>query len=180
MPLNCKVLDVLKEFTIPFMGLKDGKHEFSFQIDNTFFKHFEFTDFNDASLDGKLVLNKKPTFLELHFDVLGSVDLVCDVSTESFEHDVKTEFDLIVKFGTPSENNSDEILVIPDGSYQINVAQNFYEIVVLSLPLKRVHPGIEDGTLKSEILTKLKELEPKENKLDGKKDPRWNKLKDLL
>ncbi len=180
MPLNCKVLDVFKEFTIPFVGLKDGKHEFSFKIDNTFFNHFEFTDFNDASLEGKLVLNKKPTFLELHFDVLGSVDLVCDVSTESFEHKVKTEFDLIVKFGIPSENNSDEILVIPDGSYQINVAQNFYEIVVLSLPLKRVHPGIEDGTLKSEILTKLKELEPKENKLNGKKDPRWNKLKDLL
>ena len=116
----------------------------------------------------------------MHFDVLGSVNLICDVSTESFEHNVKTEFDLIVKFGIPSENNSDEILVIPDGSYQINVAQNFYEIVVLSLPLKRVHPGIEDGTLKSEILTKLKELEPKENKLNGKKDPRWNKLKDLL
>ena len=52
--------------------------------------------------------------------------------------------------------------------------------MVLSLPLKRVHPGIEDGTLKSEILIKLKELEPKENKLNGKKDPRWNKLKDLL
>ena len=171
---------MFKEFTIPFVGLKDGKHEFSFQIDNTFFNHFEFTDFNDASLKGKLVLTKKPTFLELHFDVFGSVDLKCDVSTESFEHSVKTEFDLIVKFGIPSENNSDEILVIPDGSYQINVAQNFYEIVVLSLPLKRVHPGIEDGTLKSEILTKLKELEPKENKLNGKKDPRWNKLKDLL
>jgi len=180
LPLNCKVLDVLKEFTIPFMGLKDGKHEFSFQIDNTFFKHFEFADFNNASLEGKLILNKKPTFLELHFDVLGNVDLVCDVSTESFKHNVKTEFDLIVKFGIPSENNSDEILVIPDGSYQINVAQNFYEIVVLSLPLKRVHPGIEDGTLKNEILTKLKELEPKENNLNGKKDPRWNKLKDLL
>ena len=66
----------------------------------------------------------------------------------------KAEFNLIVKFGTPSENNSDEILVIPEGSYKINVAQNFYEIVVLSLPLKRVHPGIIDGTLKSEILSK--------------------------
>ena len=63
MPLNCEVLDVFKEFTIPFVGLKDGKHEFYFKIDNTFFNHFEFTDFNDASLEGKLVLNKKPTFL---------------------------------------------------------------------------------------------------------------------
>ncbi len=180
MPLNSKALEVLKEFTIPFVGLKDGKHEFLFTIDNAFFEHFEFTDFNEASLEGKIVLNKKPNFLELHFNVLGNVVLLCDVSTELFNHEVKTEFNLIVKFGSSSENNSDEILVIPEGSYQINVAQNFYEIVVLSLPLKRVHPGIEDGTLKSEILTKLKELEPKEEKLNGEKDPRWNKLKDLL
>ena len=51
---------------------------------------------------------------------------------------------------------------------------------VLSLPHKRVHPGIKDGTLHSDILNKLKELEPKGKKLNGKKDPRWHKLKDLL
>ena len=173
-------MEVLKEFTIPFVGLKDGKHNFLFSIDNTFFGHFEFTDFNKVSLEGKVVLNKKPNFLELHFEVLGSVVLLCDVSTEWFNHEVKTEFNLIVKFGSHSENNSDEILVIPEGSYKLNVAQNFYEIIVLSLPLKRVHPGIIDGTLKSEILTKLKALEPKEEKLNGAQDPRWNKLKDLL
>jgi uncharacterized metal-binding protein YceD (DUF177 family) len=53
-------------------------------------------------------------------------------------------------------------------------------MVVLSLPQKRVHPGIEDGTLKSEIVEKLKALEPKEKHLKGSEDPRWNKLKDLL
>ncbi len=53
-------------------------------------------------------------------------------------------------------------------------------MIVLSLPLKRIHPGIEDGTLKSDILNKLKALEPKEEKLNGQEDPRWNKLKDLL
>ena len=173
-------MEVLKEFTIPFVGLKDGEHEFLFTIDNKFFNHFEFTDFKKVLLEGKVVLNKKPNFLELEFNVSGNVLLCCDVSTEWFEHNLKAEFNLIVKFGTPSENNSDEILVIPEGSFQINVAQNFYEIVVLSLPLKRVHPGITDGTLKNEILTKLKALEPKEEKLNGRKDPRWNKLKDLL
>jgi uncharacterized metal-binding protein YceD (DUF177 family) len=127
-----------------------------------------------------MVLNKKPNFLELQFNATGSVVLRCDVSNEWFDHNVKAKFSLIIKFGNPSENNSDEILVIPEGSYQINVAQNFYEIVVLSLPLKRLHPGIKDGTLKNEILTKLKALEPKEEKLNGRKDPRWNKLKDLL
>ena len=173
-------MEVLKEFTLPFVGLKDGKHEFKFSIGNKFFEQFEFNDFNEAHLEGRLILDKKPSFLELHFDVQGNVSLSCDVTTEWFNYDMNTQFDLIVKFGIPQENPSDEILILPEGSYQINVAQQFYEMIVLSLPLKRVHPGIEDGTLKSEILNKLKALEPKEEKLNGQEDPRWNKLKDLL
>jgi len=180
LPINCGTMDVLKEYTLPFVGLKDGKHNFSFTIDNTFFEHFEFDEFNEARLEGFLILDKKPNFLELHFDVRGKVSLTCDVSMEWFDHQVTTKYDLIVKFGVASDNASDEIVVLPEGSYQINVAHYFYEIIVLSLPLKRVHPGIENGTLDSEILEKLKALEPKEEKLNGQLDPRWNKLKDLL
>jgi uncharacterized metal-binding protein YceD (DUF177 family) len=47
-----------------------------------------------------------------------------------------------------------------------------------------VHPGIEDGTLKSDTLDKLNELsvtEVKEEVEEEKEiDPRWDKLKQLL
>jgi uncharacterized metal-binding protein YceD (DUF177 family) len=57
-----------------------------------------------------------------------------------------------------------------------------YELVTLSIPLKRIHPGVIDGTLQSDILEKLKELSPKENISvnNGDIDPRWNKLKKLV
>ncbi len=173
-------MDAIKDFTLPFVGLKEGKHHFKFTIDNTFFAHFEFNDFNNALLNGELILDKKSSFLELYFDVKGTVELPCDVSMELFNYPIDADYDLIVKFGTPNSQITDEILILPEGSYQINVAQYFYEMVVLNLPLKRVHPGIEDGTLQSEILDKLKALEPKETHLKGSEDPRWNKLKDLL
>ena len=60
------------------------------------------------------------------------------------------------------------------------MAQYLYEMIILAVPPKRVHPGIEDGTLQSEIVDKLRALEPREESLNGEKDPRWNKLKDLL
>ena len=173
-------MEASKDFTIPFVGLKEGKHHFEFSIDNTFFAHFEFNDFDQASLKGLLTLDKKSSFLELHFQVKGSVVLPCDVSTELFDFPIETKFDLIVKFGIPPVNPSDEILVLPEGSYQIDVSHLFYEVVVLALPHKRVHPGIEDGSLQNEIIEKLKALEPKETHLKGSEDPRWNKLKDLL
>jgi uncharacterized metal-binding protein YceD (DUF177 family) len=57
-------------------------------------------------------------------------------------------------------------------------------MIVLSVPLKRIHPGVKDGSLNTEALTKLKELSVKELKKENKKeeniDPRWDKLKQLL
>ena len=53
-------------------------------------------------------MDKKPSFLELHFDVKGEVTLSCDVSTELFSHIVKSNYDMIVKFGATKETDSDE------------------------------------------------------------------------
>ena len=56
-------------------------------------------------------------------------------------------------------------------------------MIVLSIPTKRIHPGIEDGTLDSEILKRLDDLSPKglgEKTNDEDIDPRWNTLKKLL
>tara|TARA_B100000989_G_scaffold295280_1_gene276007 strand:+ start:3673 stop:4194 length:522 start_codon:yes stop_codon:yes gene_type:complete len=170
----------IKEFTIPFVGLKPGKHHFEFSIDEMFFAHFEFNDFDQASLKGQLTLDKKTSFLELHFEIKGHILLACDVSTELFSYPMETTFDLIVKFGVPPDNPADDILVLPVGSYQIDVSHYFYEMTVLALPRKQIHPGIRDGSLESEIVEKLKALEPKETYLKGSEDPRWNKLKDLL
>ena len=59
---------------------------------------------------------------------------------------------LVVKFGSEFNNEDDEILIIPHGEYKINIAQYIFELIILSLPAKRIHPGVLEGTLKSEIL----------------------------
>jgi uncharacterized metal-binding protein YceD (DUF177 family) len=55
-----------------------------------------------------------------------------------------------------------------------------YEMIVLAVPQKKLHPGIEDGTLQSDILKKLEELSPEKNKEVKDTDPRWDDLKKLL
>jgi len=78
---------------------------------------------------------------------------------------------------------------LPFGEFEIDIAQYIYEMIVLSIPLRRVHPGIKDGSLNTEALVKLKELTIKEQKKEKKEkkeekeeniDPRWDKLKQLL
>ena len=71
------------------------------------------------------------------------------------------------------------------GTLKQSIQQYIYESIVLAMPTRRIHPGIEDGTLKSEILTKLEELRPKQSEENTESesdttDPRWDKLKNLL
>jgi len=176
----------LKEFTIPFVGLKLGEHHFDFTIDNTFFEHFEYDEFNGATISLDVLLDKKTTFMEFTLTYKGDVNVNCDVTNESYNESVPGIYHFIVKFGDDFNDENEDLLQIPHGSYEVNIQQFIYESIILNLPSRRIHPGIEDGTLQSDILDKLEELSPKATKEDteepqqGPTDPRWDSLKKLL
>ncbi len=170
-----------KEFVIPFSGLKQGKHEYKFVINNEFFESFEYDEFNSANIDLHVILNKTSTMMELDFSASGVVNVNCDTTNEPYNQSVSSVLRLLVKFGEEFNNEDDEILILPHGDHQMNIAQYIYEMLVLAVPQKRVHPGIADGTLKSEALDKLEELQPKEVRENNEEnDPRWDELKKLL
>lgn len=177
------VMKPLKEYIIPFVGLKTGKHDFEYQIDIKFFEHFEYDEFNNSNIKTVIVFEKKTTLLELNFKISGVVNVNCDLTNEPYNQKIKGEFDLVVKFGDEYNDEYEDILIIPHGEYEINVAQYIYELIILSVPIKKVHPGVKDGTLQSDILKKLEELSPKgleEKEQTEDVDPRWNTLKKLL
>ncbi|UWX54866.1 DUF177 domain-containing protein [Maribacter litopenaei] len=170
-----------KEYTIPFSGLKQGKHDFKYEIDNKFFESFGYDEFNEVAVDLTVVLNKTSTMLELDFEATGTVNVDCDLTSEPYDQSIEGSMELVVKFGEEYDDDDDEILILPHGEHQINVAQYIYEMIILAVPQKRVHPGIADGTLKSEALERLQELQPKDKKKDNNEsDPRWDELKKLL
>jgi uncharacterized metal-binding protein YceD (DUF177 family) len=109
------------------------------------------------------------------------------MTNEEFDLPIKGKMKLIVRFGDTYNNDNEELLILPHGEFQIDIAQYLYEMIVLSVPLRRIHPGIKDGSLNSDALKKLNELTIKEQKKANKKeqkekdiDPRWDKLKQLL
>ena len=176
-------MKALKEFIIPFVGLKIGKHHFEYKVEQTFFEYFEYEDFNDVKINVSLELEKKTTLLELHFKFSGWVNVNCDLTNEPYNQTIENEFDLVVNFGDEFNDENIDILIMPHGTYEISIQQYIYELIILAVPIKRIHPGVEDGTLDSEILEKLEELSPglKENKdKEEDIDPRWNTLKKLL
>ena len=176
-----------KEYLIPFIGLKLGKHHFEYQINNAFFEIFDYDEYESSDIKVNVVLEKKSTMLELSFSHKGSINVPCDMTGEDFDLPIKGEMKVIVRFGEEYNNDNEELLILPFGEFEVNVSQYIYEMIVLSVPLRRVHPGVQDGSLKTEALDKLNELavtELKEEKNKDNKeeniDPRWDKLKQLL
>lgn len=172
-----------KEYLIPFIGLKLGKHHFEYQISNAFFEIFDYTEYQNSNIKVNVVLEKKSTLLELSFKHKGVVNVPCDLTSEDFDLPIKGTMKLIVRFGEEFNDENETLLILPHGEFEIDIAQYIYEMIVLSVPLRRVHPGVKDGSLKTEALTKLNELKVKEVKKENKEeniDPRWDKLKQLL
>ncbi len=171
-----------KEFTIPFVGLKIGEHTFNFDIEKTFFEHFEYDEFNEANIQLDVLLNKKSTLLEFTLAFHGDVNVNCDITNEPYNQEVEGDYHFVVNFGEEFNNENEDLLILPHGSYQVNIQQYIYESIVLAMPTRRIHPGVEDGSLKSEILEKLEELSPQsENDSEEEStDPRWDDLKKLL
>ena len=175
----------LKEFTIPFAGLKIGKHQFNFELKKAFFEHFEYDEFNDADINLDVLLEKMSTLIEITLTYKGSVNVACDITNERYDQELSGSYEFVVKFGEEYNDEEEDLLIIPHGSYEVNIAQYVYETLVLAVPLRRVHPGVKDGTLKSDILDKLEELSLKapDEEMEAEEentDPRWDSLKKLL
>jgi len=122
--------------------------------------------------------------LEVSFSHKGTVNIPCDLTGEQFDLPIKGKINLVVQFGDEFNNDNEELLILPHGEHQIDLAQYIYEMIVLSIPQKRVHPGVKEGTLQTEALRKLNELQVKDveevTKKEEEIDPRWDKLKQLL
>ena len=168
----------IKGFSVKFIGLKEGTHNFQFQLSKSFFETFKYFEFNNVDINVELVLVKKSTIIELSLKGSGSVNINCTLTNEPFDYQINSKLNLLVKFGDSYDDENDELLVLPHGSHSIDLDQYFYEMIVLSMPIRNVHPDVENGTIDSEILNRLKEFDINKEK-NSNFDARWDKLKEL-
>lgn len=172
-------MDILKTYKISFSGLQIGHHEFDFQINDQFFESFDKSRVQQGNLALKVEMEKSETMLQLHFNFKGEVNVNCDRCLDEFLYPMKFQELLIVKFGHETQEESENILVIPSNDYEVEIAQYIYEYIIVNLPMQLIHPDLDNGesSCNKEFLQNfsVKEEENKEDIMD----PRWEALKKL-
>jgi len=173
----------LRPFDIEISTLKLKRYECEFSVDDSFFALFEKSPVQKGKLAVKLALDKSETMIQLRFHISGTVELVCDRSSELFDFPVDVSHKLILKFGEENEELSDEIEIISRNVQQINVAQYIYEYIGLAIPMKKISPRLAGEQYEENeegILVYRSAAGEEEEGEDGEDvDPRWQILKNL-
>jgi uncharacterized protein len=184
----------LTDFSINIIGLGNKLHQFEYEFGDDFFASPAAALAKDGEPAGALakegvlggqftatvLLDKHETFLEAAFKIRGQVTLACDRSLEAFDHLLKTDKKIVFKYGDEAVELSDEIVVIPRDLATLNLGHFVYEFVVLSLPMKRLHPKFgaedDDDDHDGKMVWSSSTDGGDENDVI---DPRWEKLKKL-
>ncbi len=168
-------MDALAQFNIPVSGLGDGVHSFDFQIDNSFFKHFESSPVKEGQFDVKVLFDKRPDLYVLNFDLKGNITTTCDRCLDEFNLPVNSVQDLMVKFDETEHEEADIVYIIR-GSKHFNVAKYIYEFMLLAIPIIKTHDLAGENC--NEDMTKYLENGAEES-IEKTENPVWDALKDF-
>jgi uncharacterized metal-binding protein YceD (DUF177 family) len=167
-------MKALQEFEIPFLGLKEGVHDYAFDIDAAFFESFEYSEVKQGDVHVDVSLERQERMLIFNFSINGAVELPCDRCLAPMQLEVKGDERLIVKYGQEWGEESEEVIIMPETESRIDISGFIYEYIMLMLPFKRVHPEDSD-----ERMCDVSMLEKLDQHSDTGSDPRWDALKDL-
>ncbi len=169
------------DFVIQFASLPMGKHEFDYNINDSFFKGYENALLQSAQVKVHVVFSKAPHSLELSFQFKGSIKVECGRCLEEFGLPLDVEKHLLVRpvSGDVEEMVDEEVLNISDRDQTIDLRQHIYDYLSLQVPLNPLHPEGKNGipSCDPKVMELLKKVTV--NPPESQDDPRWNILKNI-
>lgn len=165
-------MKALKEYQIPFLGLKVGTHSYEFTLTEAFFEAFEYSEITESTIAVELQFEKQGTLMVLDFILTGEVKLLCDRCGDPFSQPIQSKERLIVKFGDETGHTDEDILVLGPSENAVDVSQYLYEYAHLALPAKHVHAT--EAECNQEVLAAYKKYA-----VDSDNRDEWAALKNL-
>ncbi len=152
-------MDILQAYKIGFAGLSNGDHQFSFDIDQSFFEGFDESEIDVCAVHLDLKMEKDTNMLVFDFTFSGWAELGCDRCLDIYQETVDQKERLIVKLGESYQEQSEDVIIIPSGDSHFDISHYIYEFLHLGLPIRRTHGLDEHGVsaCNQEMLDKVKQ-----------------------
>ena len=184
-------------YKLPLKSLAKGSHEFDYVLGIQFFDDMENAYISDADVNVRLTVAYNGDVYDLNFVFSGEVTVLCDRCLDDLHLPIDTTYHIVVRYGDDFNDDSDELLEIPESDNYLNVAYMMYDTVALAIPIKHVHPlgkcnramsailkkhrvqaTGEDADLENALVDEIDQMDVDDTDVRVT-DPRWDALKGL-
>ncbi len=168
-------MDYLKQFSIPFKGMLDGIHNYSFEVNEVFFNRFPDSQINQAEIVAEFKTDKQGAIMTVELDINGRVKLPCDRCLSEIFIPISESYQLILKMASETAEDPDLYYLDPNET-EWNVAELIYEYSCLSIPYSKLTDcqNMTPVPCNQDVLNKLwtdQEI--------TEQNPIWDELKNL-
>lgn len=173
-----------EQLVIPFSGLSQGEHHFTFEIGDKFFEQIENSLIKKGNAQVNVQFIKMSVMLQLHMSFTGNAQIECDRCLGEVFVPLEGKDELIVKMGGEEITDSSNIITIGAKDAEVDITLFVYEMIALNLPFRKIPCEILNDTsvCDDEMLAKLAQLKIDEQASNDETNPLWaglNKLKNL-
>ncbi|NRB47506.1 MAG: DUF177 domain-containing protein [Saprospiraceae bacterium] len=170
-------MNPLVPFVIPIRGLFPGLHDYTFDIDASFFEQFENAPVQDGNVEMRLELNKQSDMYVLQFEFEGTVNTDCDRCLAPIALPIEGAERLLVKFSLEETSEEAEVIFIHPETPQLDVSKYVYEFICLAIPMIKTYDcEAEKKKPCDEKMLGYLESQQEEEQQDN---PIWDALKKL-
>ncbi len=115
-----------------------------YELNDGFWKLFEGSLIENGCLTAHVSVNKLSGGFNLLLEIQGYVALVCDRSLKPFHYPIHINKEVVFKIGGETKELSEDLYVIHEQTTSINIAQHLYDFICLAVPMKKIHPDLEE------------------------------------
>ena len=161
---------------IRFSGLKPGKYTYNYTLTDEFFEDWKNDEIRGGKVKIDVEMERFEHMLMFKFTLSGEVTTMCDRCLGDIIVPVEGEEHLCVRFSDTETTDDENVVVLPESAFEIDLSQWLYEYIAVRIPMQHIHP---DGECDPEV-TRYIQMESEVREEESEEvDPRWEALKKL-
>lgn len=168
-------MDQQERYILDFTHPLGDKRVIEYQLDQEFWRAFKSEEIDEGNVTACVTLTPVRDVIEVSIDLKGSVVVQCDRCLDPLTIDVQSEEQLTIEIGD-EERDDDLLITLSKQQPTYDIAPLLYTMVVLALPLQRMH---EIDDCNPDMVRYLVANAPDEEKRNSI-DPRFEALKASL
>lgn len=143
-------------------------------LHDSFFEELDQEEIKGGEVEAEVNVTRTGEIFHLAFKLEGRVKVICDRCLDLVELPVSVEESIDAYYSDEDVSNDEDTVVLPTSEDGMDVSWLIYELILTSLPTKRVH---EEGACNSEMQELIDRYDGGEG--GGESDARWDALKNI-